>query len=82
MVKWNAATNVLAGVYLTKGISEEQHIKEKCCHVHHFVWFHETMRDGLLEAKTGPLLILQYTNVDRECASLLLHLRKHGTRIL
>lgn len=40
------------------------------------------MRDGLLEAKTDPLLVLQDTDVDWECASLLLHVGKHGTRIL
>lgn len=63
-------------------LSEWRYINQKHCHSHHLVRFHETMRDGLLEAKTGPLLILQDTDVDRECASLLLHLRKHCARIL
>ena len=40
------------------------------------------MRDGLLETKTGPLLILQDTDINREGAGFLLHLGKHGTRIL
>ena len=40
------------------------------------------MRDSLLEAKPRPLLVLQDTNVDWERASLLLHLGKHGTRVL
>ena len=49
---------------------------------HDFVRFDESMLDGLLQSESGLLFIFQDADVERECASLLLHLREDGTRRL
>ena len=44
-----------------------------------FVWLDESVLYGLLQSKPSLLLVFQNSNVERESASLLLHLIEDGT---
>ena len=49
---------------------------------HDFVWLDESVLNGLLQSEPGLLFVFQDSDVERECASLLLHLGEDGTRCL
>ena len=49
-------------------------------HLHDIVRLHQTVLDGLLQAHPRALLVLEHTDVEGECAGLLLHVGEHGTR--
>ncbi len=83
MVKWNAATKVLAGVNLYSDKSDSR-LEKFAPHwyAHHFVRLDQAVLDGFLETHAGAFLVLQSADIKGECTSLLLHFREHGTRVL
>jgi len=83
IVKWNPATKVFAGVYLwvIKIISVYNDTKRRCIS-QDFVGLHKAMLHGLLKTQTRSLLVFQRSDVEWECACLLLYLREDATRVL
>ena len=82
-MKWNAATNVFAGVnlrFVYKTQKKTQEEKEKDSH--DLVWLDKTMLYRLLETKACTLLVLQRADVEGEGTRLLLHFREDRTRRL
>lgn len=83
MVKWNAATKVLAGVNLCSNKSDsglENYAPD--CYAHHLVRLDQAVLDGFLETHAGALLVVQSADVEGECSGLLLYLREHGAGVL
>jgi hypothetical protein len=79
IVKWNAATNVPAGVILHT--SSVRFLNRKwLAHVLHFIWLNQPMLFGFLNTYSRALFITKIPDIEREGSSLFLNFGKHCPR--
>jgi hypothetical protein len=81
IVKWNAATNVFGGVYLTLKYQHDaiSGSETENSDVHNIIRLDQTMLNGLLQSHSRTFLILEYTQVERERSRFFLYFGEYST---